>query len=235
MIRTLFILAIVIAALSASAQPFLHEQPVSDGTDRRVYSTIQTHIGDSYANTWNVGSAKKLTGKMEGFSDAKKTAEQIDKTVEEEKEDKKLDERILRLMYLVDGVRVSGSGGISVDHFFAKKFAVKKSISGTDFGVAESVVWDKMKRNIDKTPANWDDMGPGVISDIEKVLRKTETAIVEGERLKSDYVASEHSDMADRVIAGLSSLDGNKRVLERTLEILRDDHSTSDHYGVGDA
>lgn len=64
MIRTLFILAIVIAALSASAQPFLHEQPVSDGTDRRVYSTIQTHIGDSYANTWNVGSAKKLTGKI---------------------------------------------------------------------------------------------------------------------------------------------------------------------------
>lgn len=169
---------------------------------------------------------KKLTGKMEGFSDAKKTAEQIDKTVEEEKEDKKLDERILRLMYLVDGVRVSGSGGISVDHFFAKKFAVKKSISGTDFGVAESVVWEKMKRNIDKTPANWDDMGPGVISDIEKVLRKTETAIVEGERLKSDYVASKHSDMADRVIAGLSSLDSNKRVLERTLEILRDDHLT---------
>ncbi len=51
-------------AQGMSAQPFIHEQPIADGTDRRVYSTMQTHIGDSYANTWNVGSAKKLSGKV---------------------------------------------------------------------------------------------------------------------------------------------------------------------------
>ena len=64
MIRTLIILSILIGSLGASAQTFLHDQPVSNGTDRRVYSTIQTHVGDSYANTWNVGSAKKLSGKI---------------------------------------------------------------------------------------------------------------------------------------------------------------------------
>ncbi|MBQ2096813.1 MAG: hypothetical protein II480_01445 [Bacteroidales bacterium] len=60
----ILILTLTIAALMASAQPFLHEQPVEDGSDRRVYSTLQTHIGDSFANTWNVGSAKKLSGKI---------------------------------------------------------------------------------------------------------------------------------------------------------------------------
>ncbi|MBO4772143.1 MAG: hypothetical protein J5595_06360 [Bacteroidales bacterium] len=64
MIRAILILALTITAIGVSAQPFLHEQPVSDGSDRRVYSTIQTHVGDSYANTWNVGSAKKLSGKI---------------------------------------------------------------------------------------------------------------------------------------------------------------------------
>lgn len=64
MIRTLLTLAFLIASLGMSAQPFLHEQPISDGTDRRVYSTLQSRIGDSYANTWNVGSAKKLSGKV---------------------------------------------------------------------------------------------------------------------------------------------------------------------------
>ena len=52
MIRTLLTLAFLIASLEMSAQPFLHEQPISDGTDRRVYSTLQSRIGDSYANTY---------------------------------------------------------------------------------------------------------------------------------------------------------------------------------------
>ena len=164
----------------------------------------------------------KLIEKIAGFTQAKETAEQIDKTVEEEKEDKKLDERILRLMYLVDGVRVSGSGSISIDHYFAKKFAVSSRFSGVDFGVTEGVVWEKMKKNIDKTPVEWDDLGQNTIRKVEEVLRKTETAIVEGGKLKSEYNSSKHSDMAARVIAGLPSLDGNKRVLEESLNVLRD-------------
>ena len=64
MVRTIFIIMLLIIAHGASAQPFLHEQPIENSTDRRIYSTIQAHTGDSYANTWNVGSAKKLSGKI---------------------------------------------------------------------------------------------------------------------------------------------------------------------------
>jgi len=62
--RALLIILQLIVAIGVSAQPFLHEQPVTDGTDRRVYSTMQANVGDSFANTWNVGSAKKLSGKI---------------------------------------------------------------------------------------------------------------------------------------------------------------------------
>ena len=64
MVRTITIIILLMVALGVDAQPFLHEQPIDNSTDRRVYSTMQAHAGDSYANTWNVGSAKKLSGKI---------------------------------------------------------------------------------------------------------------------------------------------------------------------------
>lgn len=64
MLRTILILLLIITTHLASAQQFLHEQPISNSADRRIYNLLQAHTGDSYANSWNVGSAKKLSGKI---------------------------------------------------------------------------------------------------------------------------------------------------------------------------
>ena len=164
----------------------------------------------------------KFLGKINLFSDSEEKAKQIEDTVEEEREEKKLDDRIVRLMQLVDGVRISRSGSVSVGSYFVKKFATKKEYSGSDFGVQEATVWNAMKGRINSTPSKWKEMEPDFLTKVQQVLEQTEKAIDEGERLRQDYTGSKHSDMAARVIQGLPSLEGNRRVLEKTVELLRD-------------
>lgn len=162
----------------------------------------------------------KLLKKFTKFGDADADAEQIEKTVDEQKEDKRLDERILRLMRLVDGVRVSARGGISVGSYFAKKFATVKDFNGADFGVLDGTVWRAMKPRISKATVTWNDMGSSFLTTLDKVIEKTKEAIEEGRKLRADYAKGAHSDMAGRIIDGLSSLDGNLRVLNETKKII---------------
>ena len=171
---------------------------------------------------------KKLLGKVGQLSDVEDKAEQIEQTVEKEREDTKLDERILRLMLLVDGVRISKNGSVSCDSNFAKKYATVKDYSGADFGIREAEVWKSVKRQINKNPVEFKDIGPKFLSGIKKVREKTEKAIEEGERLKKDYYAGKHSDMAARVIAGIPSLNGNLRVLKETENILKNGSGSAD-------
>lgn len=44
-------------------ESLLLEQPVEDESDEEMYDLMQQYTGDSYNNTWNIGSAKKLEGK----------------------------------------------------------------------------------------------------------------------------------------------------------------------------
>ena len=163
---------------------------------------------------------QKLMKKAGSLSDAESQAEEIERTVDEEREDKKLDERIVRLMRLVDGIRISSSGKVSGEDYFAKKFAVREDYKGEDFGIQEATIWKAMKPHINKNPATWDNIGEKFLANVRKVKEKTKEAIDEGKRLKEDYVKSEHSDMAERVIRGLPSLAGNLRVLEETEKLL---------------
>ncbi len=169
---------------------------------------------------------QKLMKKIGKFSEAEDEASQIEENVEEEREDKKLDDRVVRLMYLVDGVRISDSGKVSVTTWFAKKYATKKKFEGVDFGIQEATIWKGMKPKINKTPSNWKDTGQSFLDGIRKVKEKTKEAIEEGKRLKNDYMKAKHSDMAERVINGIPSLNGNLRVLEET-EGLLTDHSVN--------
>ena len=164
----------------------------------------------------------KLMKKMGKLSEAEGQAEQIENNVDEEREDKKLDDRIVRMMHLVDGIRISSSGKVSADTYFAKKFAVKEDYKGVDFGIQEATIWKAMKPRINKTPATWKKAGQSFLACVREVKEKTKQAIEEGKRLRSDYARSKHSDMAERVIRGLPSLDGNLRVLEKTEELLTD-------------
>ncbi len=163
---------------------------------------------------------RSLLGKVSKLSDAEDTATAIEQTVDEEREDTKLDKRILRLMLLVDGVRISRSGSVTCDKYFVKKYAVVDNYTGADFGITEAKVWNSVKRQINKNPVEFNDIGPKFLSGIKAVREKTEKAIEEGERLKRDYATAKHSDMAARIIAGLPSLAGNLRVLKETEKLL---------------
>lgn len=44
-------------------ESMLLQQPVEDESDEEMYDLMQQYAGDSYCNTWNIGSAKKLEGK----------------------------------------------------------------------------------------------------------------------------------------------------------------------------
>ena len=166
----------------------------------------------------------KTLGKLGMMKNTEEDAKQLEETVEKEKEDTKLDKHIVKLMYLVDGVKVS-KGRISTTRDLAKKFGQKKVLKGEDFGVMKQAVWTKMKKNINKTPVKWSKLDASFKNAVRKTKEVTKKAIEEGKKLKTAYASATHSDMAARVISGLSSLDGNLRVLEQTEKIL---NSTTD-------
>ncbi|MBO6109128.1 MAG: hypothetical protein J6P16_06980 [Eubacterium sp.] len=142
--------------------------------------------------------------------------------MEEIKIDTILDERIQRLMRLVDGVRLKKNGQVSVDSYFAKKFTAEKDYTGSDFGVGQAAVWSEMKKRIDETPVKWKDIDDGFETKLDRIIEKTEEAIEEGDRLIADVNGGSHSDMAERVISGLPSLRANLRVLTQTKELIND-------------
>ncbi len=54
-----------IAAISSLfAQSEIYEQPLYNATDRRIAHVLDEHVGSSFSNTWNIGSAKKLSGRI---------------------------------------------------------------------------------------------------------------------------------------------------------------------------
>lgn len=42
----------------------LFDQPIENDADQEIYDLMQQNVGDTYNNTWNIGSAKKLQGKI---------------------------------------------------------------------------------------------------------------------------------------------------------------------------
>ncbi len=172
------------------------------------------------------GMLNKLMKKLGKFSSAEEDAKQIEKTVDEEREDKKLDDHIVRLMYLVDGVRISSSGNVKTQAYFVKKFSTETDYTGADFGIMEGKVWNEVKKHIDETPAKWKDTGAAFSSKLRNVIEKTEEAVREADAMRTTYSHAKHSDLADRVMAGLPSLNGNLRVLQETEKLLEDDTHT---------
>ena len=211
------------------------------GELKEISVTDRTRVGDDEAeplqkeiNEYMKREAVSDTltnflNKTKKFSDIETQAEQIEDTVKEQKEDTKLDNLVLRLMYLVDGVHITKKGKISVAESFAKKFATVKDYTGSDFGVWQSTVWNKIKSKINSTPVEWKKIDSGFVKTLNNTIEVTKEAIEEGKKLKSEYNASSaHSDMAARIVSGLGSLDGNLRVLNKTKELLSDNSISED-------
>ncbi|MCH5266068.1 MAG: hypothetical protein J1F02_09225 [Lachnospiraceae bacterium] len=170
----------------------------------------------------------KLREQSQAVANTDTQAKEIEKTVEEQKELAELDEQLLVLMRLVDGISVA-RGKISCENEFIKMFATgaKKS---QNFGITEPVVWEKMKGKLDDTPASWSSMKKETfLAHVRKVHRLTKQAMTEAEKLSAGYQKiagqagefTEHNRKMSQLVESLSVLSGNEKILAETEEILQ--------------
>ena len=117
-----------------------------DGEAEAMQRQINQYMGRMVTKE-QLEKLKKQSGEIAGTEER---AKEIEKTVEEQKEAAELDEQMLALMQLVDGITVS-DGKISCRNEFIKMFAVKGEKS-QNFGISVPAISKKMKEYLDNTP-----------------------------------------------------------------------------------
>lgn len=209
------------------------------GEIRQITVTNKVYLGDDKAAALqeeiNGYMLRRLTEKQlnqwlqrsADIADTETSAENIEETVDEQREMSQLDEQLLELMKWIDGITVS-EGRISCAGEFIKMFATGE-IKSQNFGVTEPAVWKKMKKNLDKSPRDWSGMDQGAFEkNVKKVLKLTDKAIQKADELEQAYrkCAGKNTEYADHdrkmgeLIRQMSVLAGNREVLSNTLAIL---------------
>lgn len=188
---------------------------------------LQEEITQCMARKVTGEQLKKLLKKSESVIQTEKQAEEIERTVEEEREAAKLDEQLLELMRLVDGISVSG-GTITCEDEFIKMFATKEKKS-QNFAVTENAVWKKMKDKLDDTPHTWKGLKKNVfLARVKRVHKLIKKALEQAEILKKGYAKckgknqefADHDRQMGVLVKNLSVLSVNKKILEETEKIL---------------
>lgn len=188
-------------------------------------AALRQEITDYMGRVVTKEGLNKLRKKSSQLQYIEEEAKRIEQTVEEEKEEAKLDRQLLDLMKLVDGISVSG-GAISCCDDFVKCFA-HKAKKGQNFSVTESVVWEKMRPHIDERTRTWKVKDKSAfISKLVRVKFVTEQAIQKGEQLRTAYFKSkvsqkENKSMIQNILRALPCLQSNKNILQKSEEILR--------------
>lgn len=202
----------------------------------REAAPLQEEIVQYMARSLTKKQLNKFLKKSEDVSTGEQTAKEIEDSVEEQKEEAELDEQLIELMKLIDGISVSSKGKVSCAKQFVKMFVVNEK-KGQDFGITESLVWKKMKKRLDDTPVNWDEMNQSEFKkNVSSVLKITEKAISQGEKLRSAYnkisgKESEFSDHNARIgtfLDSLSVLEGNKKILAQSETLLNKEMTEED-------
>lgn len=209
------------------------------GQIQGIRVTDKTYLGDNCAEPLQEEICqymeRKITGtklkeflqKSESVQKTEEQAKEIEETVEEERETAELDEQLLELIRLVDGITVS-DGKISCEDTFIKMFATGEK-KGQYFAVTENAVWEKMKDRLDDTPASWEKLKrEKFLAKVNKVHDLVEKAQEQAELLKTGYQKckgknkefTDHDKSMEKIIDSLSVLSGNKRVLEETGKLL---------------
>ncbi len=170
----------------------------------------------------------KFLGKSEKIYETETQAQEMETLVEEEKKLGALDQQVLELMKLIDGITVR-SGKVTCQKEFVKMFAVS-GLQGVKYGVTNAKVWKAMKAKLDKTPGNWEKLEQSSFpSHVQSVLKLTEQAVEKAEKLKNDYTAvaaggsgefAEHRQWLGQFIDSLSVLQGNAAILSETVALL---------------
>lgn len=214
------------------------------GEIRRIEVEQKTYAGDDgakplqqeirqymlrYLTEKQLNKFRKNTDKL---SNVEEKAGEIEKKVEEEKKESRLDSGILRLMQLIDGITVRG-GKISCSDTFVKMFVTGEK-KAQNFGITQGVVWNKMKGRLDETPVNWESINPGKFKKkVDKVLALTKEAMQEAENLQKIYRESqgaatefsEHREKIRDLLDSMKTLRVNEKILQTTSDILRTDIS----------
>lgn len=207
----------------------IQEIAVTDRTylgDKKA-APLQKEICEKMLRSLTKKQLKKFLEKSSSLANAEEEADQIEKTVEEEKEMAELDKELLQLMRLIDGVTVSG-GTIKMEKNFVKMFAVHEKKS-QNFGITEVKVWEKMKSALIKLPDYLNKQKKSsLLSKVNSVISIINQAITCSERLKTKYKKTsgktgkyaEYNKRMKNLIDSLSVLEGNLTILKKSKTIL---------------
>ena len=191
---------------------------------------IQQEINQYMLRTLTKKQFKKWLGNSKELQKTEEKAEEIETMVEEEKEAAELDQQLLELMRLIDGISVSG-GKVSCEKTFIKMFVTKDKKS-TSFGITEPLVWKKMKSNLDETPLNFDKKpGNAFRKKVKKVLGLIDKAQKRERELQKGYkkISGKTEEFADynkrmkQFMGSLSVLEHNREILEKTDALMSDE------------
>lgn len=168
----------------------------------------------------------KFQKKRDQVQKGETVAADIDETAQKQEELAGLDDLLLDLIKLVDGIVVN-NGNIRCENDFMKCFSRREDPQGKDYGIQEAVVWKKIKDKLDTTPASWNTMSVPVFRErIRRVIRVTRQAVEKGEMLKRRYQkirdgsSKSHDAMIENVVKKLPVIQSNLRVFEETEKIL---------------
>lgn len=185
---------------------------------------LQKEITDYMGRVVTKETLEKWTEKSSQLKKVEDDAKKLEEQVETEKNEAKLDEKLLQLMKLVDGISVY-DGKIYCASEFVKMFAVCEK-KGQNFGITEGRVWEKMEKQLDTTPKNWDTVRKtAVLNRVRRVKELCQKAIDVGNSLQKEYAgisgAENSHSMVALVVQGLPSLKTNLGILEETERILQ--------------
>lgn len=188
-------------------------------------AALRQEITDYMGREVTKESLDKLLGKSSQLQNIEEEAKKMEETVEKEKEAAKMDRQLLQLIRLVDGISVT-NGKVSCCSDFVKCFATREK-KGQNFSVTESVVWEKMKPQVDERTRTWKITGKtDFLVKISRVKQITEKAIEKGKELQAAYssaisVQQREENGIQKILAALPCLQANLSILEQTEQLLQ--------------
>lgn len=188
-------------------------------------AALRQEITDYMGREVTKESLDKLLGKSSQLQNIEDEAKKMEETVEKEKEEAKMDRQLLELIRLVDGISVT-NGKVSCCSDFVKCFATREK-KGQNFSVTESVVWEKMKPQVDERTHTWKITGKtDFLVKISRVKQITEKAIEKGKELQAAYsstisVQQREENGIQKILAALPCLQSNLSILEQTERLLQ--------------
>lgn len=111
-------------------------------------AALQEQITEYMKRSLTSDAVEKIFGQTKKLDGLSKSAEEIDRKVEEEKKAAEGELGVLELMRLIDGVDCS-VGRVKGQDIFVKMFSVEKK-EAKRFGITEPTVWNAVKGNIVK-------------------------------------------------------------------------------------